>query len=72
MSGTIVHAAHRAGRLHGHHDSVGARVLATLRLWHRRRSERAHLANLDARLVADMGLTPGAAARESAKPFWRA
>lgn len=44
----------------------------TLRAWQRRDGERRHLAQLDARLIADAGLPAGFAAAESAKPFWRA
>ncbi len=72
MSGTIVHAAPRAGRTTYSDLGLGARTLRTLRTWHRRRTERAHLAELDARLLADIGMTAREAAAESSKPFWRA
>jgi uncharacterized protein YjiS (DUF1127 family) len=50
----------------------GRGPLATLLgLWlHRARSRRA-LRQLDARALRDVGLSPGAVQRESAKPFWR-
>ncbi len=72
MNAAIVHAAPRTGGTTYSDLSLGARVLRTLRTWHQRRSDRAHLAELDARLLADAGLTPRQAAIESGKPFWRA
>ncbi len=71
MSGTIVHAAPRTGGT-THRDLGLAGVLRTLRTWQRRRNDRAHLAELDERLLADIGITPYQAAAESGKPFWRA
>ncbi len=48
------------------------RMLAeTLLTWQRRADERARLATLDPRLLADMGISEAAAAREAAIPFWR-
>lgn len=41
-------------------------------LCHARAAQRRHLAVLDARMLKDVGLTPAEAARESAKPWWRA
>ncbi|MGJ3260023.1 MAG: DUF1127 domain-containing protein [Rhodospirillales bacterium] len=41
-------------------------------VWEARLRERQHLAQLDPRILDDMGMTPEDAARESAKPFWRA
>jgi len=43
----------------------------TLRLWQRRVRARQELAGLDARALRDIGVTPGDADRECAKPFWR-
>ncbi|KPP93671.1 MAG: putative conserved small protein [Rhodobacteraceae bacterium HLUCCA08] len=37
-----------------------------LGVWHQRRC----LARLDAAQLADIGITPAEAARESARPFW--
>lgn len=37
-----------------------------------RAEQRRALAALDARMLKDVGITTGDAARESAKPFWRA
>jgi uncharacterized protein YjiS (DUF1127 family) len=42
----------------------------TLALWLGRSSQRRDLAALDAHLLKDIGVTPGQAAREAAKPFW--
>ena len=40
-------------------------------LWHRRWQQRRSLAELDAHLLRDIGVTPWDAFRESGKPFWR-
>ena len=69
------------------HDSIGARnhrpavldalseatyrVFATIREWRRRSRERAQLATLDARMLADIGLTRGDAAFLANRPFWK-
>ena len=36
-----------------------------------RYEQRRHLAELDERMLKDVGITPRQAERESAKPFWR-
>ncbi len=46
-------------------------LVGTLLTWQRRADERDRLASLDPRLLADMGISEGAAAREAAIPFWR-
>lgn len=38
--------------------------------WLARARQRRDLAALDAHLLKDVGVTPGEAAREAAKPFW--
>lgn len=38
---------------------------------HERAAQRAHLAELDERMLKDVGVTPAQAAQESAKPWWR-
>lgn len=48
-----------------------ARLAAWLRLGGENARQRRALARLDARLLADVGLTRAEAAREYAKPFWR-
>ncbi len=40
-----------------------------LRLW-RTQQERRHLAELDPRLLRDIGIDPAAAAQEIERPFW--
>ncbi len=40
-------------------------------LCHARAAQRRHLAELDERMLKDVGLTPAEAAREFAKPWWR-
>jgi uncharacterized protein YjiS (DUF1127 family) len=47
-------------------------LLHLLYVWHARARSSAHLAELDARLLADMRLTYGDVRGECAKPFWRA
>ena len=48
-----------------------------VKIWQRllaaqaRMNDRRSLADLDARLLADIGLTPDDVAREVTKPFWR-
>ena len=41
-----------------------------LRTWVQRSRQRRALAELDDRLLRDIGLTPSQAEREAAKPFW--
>jgi uncharacterized protein YjiS (DUF1127 family) len=49
-----------------------SRLVATLRLWRRRIDERAALAKLSPRELADFGATTGDVHRELSTPFWRA
>jgi uncharacterized protein YjiS (DUF1127 family) len=77
MSAMVVHeGVHQGVRARVSYASGGlgllARTSALLRRWQQRSVYRAHLAELDTRLLTDIGLTPDDAARESAKPFWRA
>lgn len=46
--------------------------LSLLLTWQGRAMERAHLRELDGRLLDDMGLDPARARAEAAKAFWRA
>lgn len=49
-----------------------ARALATtIRLWRQRAASRRLLAAMDARGLADIGVSSGTAAAEAGKPFWR-
>lgn len=51
--------------------SLRLEPLALLARWYDRYLQRRVLAELDARMLADIGLTPNEAAREARKPFWR-
>ena len=51
--------------------SLGRRIAFTLTLWRQRIEMRRRLAELDARSLRDIGISPAAAAYESGKPFWR-
>jgi uncharacterized protein YjiS (DUF1127 family) len=48
------------------------RMLGTVTLWQERRRSRAELVRLSAYQLRDIGLVPGDAYVEAAKPFWRA
>ncbi|HAQ88480.1 MAG TPA: hypothetical protein DCR78_18870 [Pseudomonas sp.] len=47
------------------------RVLQQLRLWQRRARTRQHLAALDERQLADVGISQSERMDELSKPFWR-
>jgi uncharacterized protein YjiS (DUF1127 family) len=49
-----------------------SRIAANLRLWHRRIDERAALARLTQRELADFGASTADVYRELSTPFWRA
>jgi uncharacterized protein YjiS (DUF1127 family) len=51
--------------------SVIVRLLDCLALWHERACQRAALASLDDRLLADIGCDRATARTEADKPFWR-
>ncbi|WP_420562749.1 DUF1127 domain-containing protein [Thalassobaculum sp.] len=51
-------------------DRVVASVFGTLTLWATRLKDRETLADLDPRLLADIGVTSDEAAHEANKPFW--
>ena len=78
MTAIHLHARHETADTHGHgHAALDAlseatgRVFATLREWRRRSRDRAELASLDARTLADIGLTRGDAEFLANKPFWK-
>ena len=48
-----------------------ARILRAIARWRRRAYDRAELASLSPRELRDIGLSPGDALHETAKPFWR-
>jgi uncharacterized protein YjiS (DUF1127 family) len=72
-----IHLLHNAGRSDQHRAALDALSdatswgFATLREWRRRSRERAELATLDARTLADIGLTPSDAEFLANKPFWK-
>jgi len=47
------------------------RVISTLSTWQRRIASRNELARLDARMLADAGITEAQRYQEMHKPFWR-
>ncbi len=49
-----------------------ARSIEILLLWQRRANERHALAELDDKILRDLGLSRSEVARELRKPFWRA
>ncbi|MCO8165673.1 DUF1127 domain-containing protein [Pseudomonas sp. 21LCFQ02] len=51
--------------------SLPLRAFAALMLWQRRLSSRRQLARLDARLLADAGISESQRYEELSKPFWR-
>ena len=53
------------------HAAWPLRAFANLMLWQRRLSSRHQLARLDARLLADAGISESQRYEELSKPFWR-
>ena len=53
-------------------DRVFAAVFGTLTMWSTRIKDRETLADLDPRLLADIGVTRDEAQYEANKPFWTA
>lgn len=51
--------------------SLPLRALAKFMLWQRRSNSRRQLARLDARLLADAGISEMQRVEELRKPFWR-
>jgi uncharacterized protein YjiS (DUF1127 family) len=51
--------------------SLRQRAALTLALWRQRTRTRRFLAQIDARSLAEAGISRAAAAYESGKPFWR-
>ena len=52
-------------------SSIVLRALGNLLLWQRRIASRHQLARLDARLLADAGISEAQRCAELSKPFWR-
>ena len=55
----------------GPKPSLRQRLALTLAIWRQRGQARRHLAQMDARSLRDIGISPAAAAYESGKPFWQ-
>ncbi|MDF1793890.1 MAG: DUF1127 domain-containing protein [Thalassobaculaceae bacterium] len=53
-------------------DRVFATVFGTLAVWSARLKDRETLADMDPRLLADIGVSAHEAASEANKPFWAA
>jgi uncharacterized protein YjiS (DUF1127 family) len=51
--------------------SLWSRIAATLDTWNARRRGRRELAQLDERILQDIGMTRSQVAMELDKPFWR-
>jgi uncharacterized protein YjiS (DUF1127 family) len=51
--------------------SLGQRIAFTWALWRQRTEMRRRLAEMDARSLRDIGISPAAAAYESGKAFWQ-
>ena len=74
---TAIHLQPSVGTRHRRRDALDALsdathwVLATVREWRRRSHGRAELSMLDARMLADIGLTPSEAEFLANKPFWK-
>lgn len=51
--------------------TIGQPILARLQQWRQRGKERAELASLDDRMLADIGISRAEAQFLSGKPFWR-
>ena len=56
----------------GRRGGLLSRLVSILRVWRRRIDERAALAKLTPRELADFGATTGDVYRELSTPFWRA
>ncbi len=52
--------------------SLPQRLVLALAVWRQRARARRDLAQMDARSLHDIGISPAAAAYESGKPFWQA
>ncbi len=53
-------------------ETTLVRVVRTMLRWYERSQQRRHLSSLTAWELDDIGVNPVAAAKEAAKPFWRA
>jgi len=75
FSTAVVAPARVPGVLHGRtvgRETALARAAGLLLCWQERATQRHKLAQLDRRLLADMGLVQAQATTEAGKPFWQA
>lgn len=55
----------------GARAAQGRSLVGQLAVWRARVNGRRELCAMDARMLRDIGLSPGLAYAEAAKPFWR-
>lgn len=60
-----------AGRSRRNAGMTGRAMRLVFIIWPQRRRQRLWLAELDKRLLDDIGIEPCEAARESGRPFWQ-
>lgn len=68
----MVHATDTATAEQQMHPARRHGLLGLLETWRERARTRQELTQMDWRMLADLGLTASAAAREASKPWWRA
>ncbi len=74
IQATEIRVSSKAVEVNGLSDDLGRFFLASLKslqLWYERTRQRRHLAQLDERLLGDIGIDRIAAMKEVSKPFWR-
>lgn len=69
-SGDARLASGRAGALEVV-SAAASRLFDLLLAWQTRTNDRRQLADMDSRLLADIGLSRADALKEASKPFWR-
>jgi uncharacterized protein YjiS (DUF1127 family) len=52
-------------------STAASRLFDLLLAWQTRTNDRRQLADMDSRLLADIGLSRADALKEASKPFWR-
>jgi uncharacterized protein YjiS (DUF1127 family) len=70
---TEIRVPSRAAKVNGLSVDLGRFFLASLQslqLWYERSRQRRRLAQLDGRLLQDIGIDRVAAMKEASKPFW--
>lgn len=70
LQGSSVHSP-LGGRTRRGFSAIVERAVAGLLRWHRRARERALLAQLDERMLRDLGISRLDVTHELNKPFWR-